>query len=406
MYVFWYIFLGLGMFILTLPPRKERNRMSASFIFRVSLAALLFAFFMGARYDIGKDWLAMCRIYLDRMEGIENYYLELHYAPFFYYLTTYLADNQIHYFYYFFAIALIQISMLFYSLKNYPRVISSVVLIFFLGCTWYAWSNIARQSVAHVFILAAICALSDKKILRCAFFMILAVFSHKSALIMVPFLFLYDRKFKPMSVSRQTLLSCFMFIFTLFKINIIMHALQLGAAIPFFSKYARLLSSKELVAPSELGLGFYISVLINFILIVFSDKIKKYYNSKFVNYLYMLFYIGVLLEYLFIANPLISRMNVYFIGNRFILCGFAIYCFWKFRKCQTVAQNSENAENTLLFSPFLAKVLLGTVASFSLLTFVGVVIKGKEIKVDYKFYWNEDDGYELEDAKRELAQNE
>lgn len=401
MYVLLYILWGMGMFFLTVPPAQHERCAGKIFFFRLSLAALLFAFFMGARYDVGRDWLPMCRIYLDRLEGTENYYLEHHYSPVFYYLTTFFADNQVHYSVYFFIMALMQIAGLFYSLKNFPWVISSVILCFFWGCTWYGWANIARQSVAQVFVLSAICMLSEKKKIWCALFMVLAVLSHQSALIIVPFLFLYGRDFKPVRISQQILFVLIALMFSLLKINIIRTAMHIGVAIPFFSKYAHLLEFEEWLAPSPLGVGFFIYVLLNLTLVFFSDEVKKYYNSKFVNFLYLLFYLGVLLEYVTIANMLLSRINVYFIGVRFILCGFYLYYFWCGFCRKSIEKEDDKTERKMILSSSGAKILAMLIVVMNMLTFAGYISKGEDVKIKYNFYWNMD-GFELEEAKGEL----
>jgi hypothetical protein len=255
--------------------------------------------------------------------------------------------------------------------------------------------------VTYVFVLSAICMLSEKKKIWCALFMLLAVLSHRSALIMLPFLFLYGHNFKPVKISHQILLILIALLFPLLKINIIRTTMKIGVAIPFFSKYAHLLEYEEWLAPSPLGVGFYIYLLLNLILILFSDEVKKYYNSKFVNFLYLLFYLGVLLEYVTIANMLIGRINVYFIGVRFILCGFYLYYFWYGFHQSSVEKNVDEQKSMVELSKSGAKLLAVLIVFLNLLTFAGYISKGESIKIKYKFYWNTDE-VELKGAKGEL----
>ena len=116
----------------------------------------------------------------------------------------------------------------------------------------------------------------------------------------------------------------------------------------------------------------------------------------------MLFYIGILLEYLFIANALISRINVYFIGNRFIVLGFALYYFWKMYKNRQSLRCDDSRPTSWCISSSKAHLLLSLLLFCSFLTFLGVISKGDDIKVTYKFYWDIDN-YELEEAKGEFG---
>ena len=85
---------------------------------------------------------------------------------------------------------------------------------------------------------------------------------------------------------------------------------------------------------TEWGIGAFVILFINIFLIFWSNKIKGYYNSKFLTYSYNLFFIGVLWTYVFNNSSIFSRINYYFIGFQYIIAAYTLMYLIRTKKKQ------------------------------------------------------------------------
>lgn len=325
-YIVIYAFMGFALFLFTWPPSDTNGADKLSYFTRLSIAILVFSFLMGCRYEVGLDYMGTLDVYKSRMAGHQEYYLD-YYEPLFYLLTTFLADLGVHFSFYFGIIAFLQITLLVIGLRKYPKVLPFIFLFFILECIWFAWANIMRHGLAQSFFILAISFFAQKKYLYFLIFITLGIMSHNSTVLMFPLILIYFRKdFYCKNIPLQ--LALFFLALGLFLIQwegVLHWMIPLVRFMPG-SRYSRyLLQDERLQGVESFGFGFAVLCLINFILIVYSNKVKAFYNDRFVNILYDLFFVGTLFEYLCLANMLIGRINVFFIENRFILCGFYFY---------------------------------------------------------------------------------
>jgi hypothetical protein len=184
-FLYWFFFISFS-FLSINPISIEKN---ISKILKYFLLFLLI-FFMGLRHQVGGDWDLYLR---DFYSNIELYnFFELDYVRDFGYETLSFICFQLGIGIYglnfiiatFFIISLNRFSMEFS--KNYwlSLVISFPYLITVVGMGY------TRQGCALAFILLSLVTLKKNKIFACYIYLILAILFHKSAVIMVPIIFL------------------------------------------------------------------------------------------------------------------------------------------------------------------------------------------------------------------------
>ena len=104
---------------------------------------LIFGFIAGARYDVGVDHLAYLSDYnlssfIDHNDNIE---------PLFWFFTKFLSGLGFHYFFYFAIIAIVQIGLIYASLKSNKQLIPYVGALVMLGPYFLNWMNGIRQTL-------------------------------------------------------------------------------------------------------------------------------------------------------------------------------------------------------------------------------------------------------------------
>lgn len=386
LFVTIYVLLGAVLFGFTWPAAEDNQ---AGYKVRLWVAILFFAFVMGCRYNVGVDYLATLDIYEARQDGMTLAYLE-YYEPLFRFLTIVMADTGVYFPWYFGVIALLQMYFLFLALRRFPKEFPWIMLFFMLQCVWFFWANGMRQSIAQSIFICSVLLLAEKKYLWYVVWILFGSLWHKSILFMLLILPLYWHrssyiKFIPLQIAAL-----------LFAVSVFVSGastyldtfLLWSESWLFGDRYERyFLREGEVLGVDSYGIGFWVLFSINFLLVIFSNAVKKYYQNRAVDIFYDLFFVGVILEYLCLANQLVGRMNVFFINNRFLLCGLYFYFFYKsFLKHQEKAEFSQSTEKyqglLLLGSALLLLVL-------NLAVFGGYISRYETSPIVYRFFWEE-----------------
>lgn len=358
-----YISLFTIMFLLCKSANKENNW---GYVF---LAVIVYAIVFGCRYGVGKDFFTYEFIYYAALNGfieIPNWEIG------FIFIIKTLAKLRLHSSIFFGVIAFLQLILVFASVKKDRYVYAYLVFTYMIGCIWLAFSNGLRQELAFCFFVFALAFTDKKEWAKHYFFIVMAISMHNSAYLLLMFypILLYKKEWFTNTklqlallilsylIGESKLLSQYLFLFDeIFSINAISdsYGVYLGYEDKLYSEVTK-------------GLGYYIILLVDIILVANSTKIKKYICSNYLTVIYNFFFIGVILKHALIESHLIQRVNYYFYGFQFIVAAYALYYFYK--------SMSYKYFNLLL--------------SLYMLTFVANMLKMESHTALFRFFWEKD----------------
>ena len=113
----------------------------------------------------------------------------------------------------------------------------------------------------------------------------------------------------------------------------VMQYLDYGAELLGYERY---LDGREAYkvhnADLRIGIGFVLMLLMNIICVYFSNDVKRFFDSRFLVYIYNLYFVGILIFYAFLSSHIIQRMNYYFYGLQFIFAAYTLFYLSKVNK--------------------------------------------------------------------------
>ena len=187
--------------------------------------------------------------------------------------------------------------------------------------------NNIRQTIALAIFIFSIHFISEKKVVQFYIFCFLAFLFHKSAIILM-IIYPIWRFAGPFfnKIKAQVLL-----MFIVFALSSVV---DLNAVLSYFDLfiinlgYERYLDDSR-VSATGFGIG-YILLFIQYLIVVLSSKrMKEYFNSKTLNIMYDLFFIGILCEFLFAGSMILNRFAWYFNGFKIVLIPTCLYYLYK-----------------------------------------------------------------------------
>lgn len=335
-------------------------------------AICVFSIVFGIRYNVGIDHLA----YLEMYQSYKIAGFDLDTEPGFGALIKLISFLDCHFSVFFFILAFLQLFLIFYALRKFPYLHNLLIITFFLLTTFLNFMNGIRQEVAFCFWVVAIDCLSNKKFWQYLLCVGLAITFHVSAVILLPIYFLYVKKdsyfnrlsFQIILMSIAIILS-FMFNTT----ELLFGLVGEFAGILGYHGYVGMViegNSEFLEASRGIGLGFFVILLLNIIIITYSDRVKRYYNNRQYNIMYDLYFFGVIYMYLTNGSIALQRINYYFYNFNFIIGAFTLYYLIK----------QKTMKHTL---SYLAMLVL-----YILLFSAIVIFRGAESCAIYNTFWS------------------
>lgn len=290
-----------------------------------------FAILFGLRYGVGVDHLAYLNIYknIDTI-GIPDYF-EAGFSS----ITRLLHYFGVHSIVYFCIIAFVQLFFILYAIKDRAYIFKYFAISFVFSCVWLTFANGIRQILAVSLFVLALKLGCNRKPLYYVLLVLAASMFHSSAIILLAIYPLI--KWKP-DVFKNVKLQIISVIIAvilgnlgvgsseLFKLEAL--ASSLGYEHYFSGQY----DDKLIADVGTLGVGFFVILFIDIFCVYYSNFVKRFYNSRFINVIYSLYYIGVIIHYLFISSPLIQRMNYYFYGLSFVFVSYLMFAICKNKK--------------------------------------------------------------------------
>ena len=191
--------------------------------------------------------------------------------------------------------------------------------------------NEIRQSLVVCLFIYAIQFANKKHAIKYFLIACLGYLIHSSAIIFIPifFIIINERDFFKSIWLQLFIFTLFMFIDEVEFINNILRYYsdtinQIINKENYIDIYSRInVWQREYIK----GIRYYIKVLIFFLIIINSNKIKSYFNSKNLIKYYNLFFIGCLFYFVTYNNTLLQRPARYFMLLELVVGGYALFYF-------------------------------------------------------------------------------
>jgi hypothetical protein len=351
---------------------SERNEW-----FWMVLAIVIYSIFFGLRYGVGDDHISYLSDYLRYGLASSGQYDETEIG--FKFFRDTLAQNDIHFSVYFAIIAFVQLWLVFKAVQKDKFIYPYLVVAFFLGCIWLSYSNGLRQQLAFCFFAYSLLFIENKKQLPIHYLLLLLAYSmHDSAAILFAF--------APLLLLKAEWFSRVKFQIPLVLVAIAIGSLphmedwimstegKLGILSDFmeetgYDDYYEFEDGEEMfMKGGSLGIGYYVNLVLNMLIVWYSNKVKHNNESnKVVTYMYNFAFLGIVFHYLFISSHIISRVNYYFYGFVYIFGAYTLHYLYH--------------NNRKMFWVMLALYVL---------VFVGTLHRMYDNTSAFYFFWQED----------------
>lgn len=332
----------------------------------VTIAILIYSIIFGMRYGVGVDQLVYLESYTSA--SISTYNINYYNYEFgFRFLIMFLIGMDAHFAWFFGIIAFIQLYLVFLSVKPYQAIYPFLIFTFMAGCVWLSYANGLRQQLAFCIFVFAISFIEKKQWWWYYIMIVLAISMHKTAILLAAFypLFLYKTEwFNNKTIQLGLLLGALIIgkigIIQNYIDNLEVYATYIGYEHYFLDRYNELMYH----AIERKGVGYYILLVTNITLIWLSTNYKHYFKSKYLYYIYNLYFVGVLLNYAFEGSQLFQRINYFFYGFSYIVGAFALL----------YAKRSNRKMFLILITMYI-------------LTFIATMYRMEDNTSLFKFFW-------------------
>lgn len=306
------------------------------------LAILVYSVVFGVRYGVGVDYFGYLLEYQQAQFAQDSVYDVTEIG--FKFVRDMFATNGVHFSIFFGLIAFVQLWLICKAVKKDKFIYPYLIAAFFLGCVWLSYSNGLRQQLAFCIFAYSLLFVENKKwIFLHWLLLLLAVTMHNSAVmlfVVAPLLWMRTDWFRNIKIQYLLLLAAIVIgrypgvESWLMSIEGNFGLLESFMEETGYEDYFVYDDGDEIFKKLEsVGIGYYLELGINVLLIWFSGETKKYNSSnKMVSYIYNFAFIGMLLHYIFITSLLVSRLNYYFYGFVFIFGAYVLHYLYNNNK--------------------------------------------------------------------------
>lgn len=296
-------------------------------------AGVVFSLMCGLRYSVGVDCESYATTYNDLLQGtsIETILRRNLIAPEqgFIFLMRFFAAFGAPVFVFMGFLAFLEYSFFFKAFKKRSFLLPYLGAILILGPFFLSWMNGIRQAIASCIFVFAMQLLVDKK--QWVWYLLLiglAVLIHKSALILLPFIFLvfYDHQPNKMLLTGILIVCFFLGQFSGFS----GYSQYLEDVLPFlnYSGYSENLESfADETANINFGLRSTMSLLSFLIVIMYSDNLfRSFRRDRFFKVSYLMSFVYACLFLLtFSMNSIFKRPMLYMMPFVLICQAYSLF---------------------------------------------------------------------------------
>ncbi len=298
-----------------------------------NISIVLFSLIIGLRFYVGGDYPG----YFDDFNFFVKFeipFTDSRYGLGYYGLMSFLKLLGLSYPFLFISIAFLQILFIYRWASLNKFLLPWVIFFYFTSLYLFESMNIMRQAIAFSIILFSIKYIYKSEKLKFLIALLLASSFHRSAIAFAPFYFFLEINWiRNKYIQMALLISAFSsvkFIFIEFFNQVSVIALALD-----YESYSKITPDLFLeVDTSGFGLGLYFILIIDLIIIYYSDKLKKVFREyNFISY-YNMFLIGALFTPVTSTTNsiVLYRFMFYFSSFRFIILSFLCYYLFSINK--------------------------------------------------------------------------
>ena len=318
---FWFLGSSAGRKQVCNPKVKFWSR-------EIWIIIVIFSVFCGLRNMVGVDWYQYKEEYLSPTNdpSLQREWLFTQFSLF-------LSGLGAHYAIYFAFIAFVQIFFLLYAFKDERFIYPFLLFVFMTNGTFYMWMNGIRQCIVLSIFIFATKYINKRDPIRYYFAIIISLFIHKSAILLVPFyLSIFTKDIFKNKVIQLGLLAAALFLTDTGFWKEYMDWIGSAGELLKLGESSSAIEARFLIYDDihySHGFRYYATVVIGMICILLGDKVKQKYNL----YLwYNLFFIGLISYVLFFSAPLLTRVTTYFIYSQFVLIAYTLYYLYSNRR--------------------------------------------------------------------------
>lgn len=295
-------------------------------------ASIVFTLMCGFRYSVGVDCESYAMIYEKFRSGISQDFIfarnrnevEQGYVL----ISRFFAAINAPVFIYMGFLAFAEYFFFFKTFKDRSFLLPYLGLILILGPFFLSWMNGMRQTIASCIFVFAIHLLVDKKMWIWYLLLIgLAVSMHKSALILLPFIFLVFYNHQPNKTVSICILAVCFFLgrFPAFMLSSSAGGLQYLEDLLSVLDYSYYAENVETIADEAVNIKFgirsIISVLSCLIVVIYSDNLfRSFRNDKFFKVSYLLFLVYFCLSFLTFSLSHIFKRPLLYLMPFVLIC--------------------------------------------------------------------------------------
>lgn len=327
-----YGFLTIFMMMFSnISARLQERNVKSLFKVEIFFFIMIFAIICGLRYDVGVDYFSYLGSYDDitKYNDSESVKFEIGFKS----MMLILSALNAHFFWFFFITSLVQIYFISKAFKEEKRVLPHLSFVLMTGGIYFTLMNEIRQGIVVCIFLFATRFILERNLIKYLLCFLLSYTIHKSALIFIPIYFIF-RIDKDFFKNTKIQLIALLMAVVLSSFNVWTYWLSYIEKIIVFAGYDNSYGSiSERMALFEheysKGARYYFPVLINIIIILYSRRMKSYFEPKKFRLFYNIYFIGAITNFLFYNNTLMQRPVRFFTFFQLIMTSYLFLYLWK-----------------------------------------------------------------------------
>lgn len=346
-----------------LPSSVEMENKLSFFHHETIIPLIIFAIIFGCRHNVGVDYPAYLDSYLytGNREDWEFLFLMV---------TETMSKLGIHYAFYFTLWAFIQVFLLFYTFRKQRFLFPYIAFFLIFGSYYLSMMNIIRQQLAACIFVYSIQYIDDKKFLKYFLSIFVASLFHKSAWLVLILYPLFQRKKDWFPNLKWQLFLYVIAVYLFTNYDLVVKAISkpfsfFTGVLGYETYLVEVLHNEKLNSAAQFGnntgLGVYIVIFLSFVIILYSNQLKEYYDDSFFKIIYSLWFIRILADFSVGDSIILNRPFVYVYNFKIIMLAYFVnYCFKTKRKLPIVLATAFLFIHIVLFLNVISNGVVNT----------------------------------------------
>lgn len=332
---------------------------------------LSFSLMMGLRYDVGTDYFAYQEGFIYNYDVGKGEIL-------FNWIRELLNSFEVHYSVYFSFLAFLNISFFLFAFKRDAFILPLLLFFLLTNGDWLFWMNGIRQAIAMCIWVYALNFIEKKKFWWYLAWCLIAIGFHMSAIILIPLYWILKNGkdyFKNIKLQLLLFTGAFLIQYSfgsfLEQLEPLIQLYQTNLTGGAYNYSIERFKEEASSTVEGSGIAYFFRVGLSIIIILYSKKLKEYFNSRWFHILYSLFFLGVLAKNVFpIGSIVLTRpFRYFFIFEGIIFAYFAYYLL------------KRNMPNNKFFG-------IGLLIIFIAIFYLNIITANENSHLLYQFYFD------------------